>query len=289
MRATLFVNPHAGKGRAPALAHSIAHRLRSGGSSIAIIQESELSKALTALREGLAVFPPDRVVVLGGDGNVHWAIQELAHSPSALEVIPTGTGNDFARTHGFTHKRVREEASTTAQIDLGLVQFKGNERYFGQILSTGFDSAVNQRANGMKFLKGRIKYTLATVLELRSFRPMTYTLTIDGKRRVIAAIMVAVGNGGSYGGGMKLIPQANPADGLLDILILHSVSTWELIKVFPRIFSGSHIDHPAIEQIQARRIVIDSKALVYADGEFVTEGKIVVEIKPAALTLLRVA
>ena len=283
MRATIVVNPHAGKGRAPGIAKVISERLHRGGDRVTIINENDLDNARLALKKSLAIFPPDRTIVVGGDGNVHWSIQELAGTPSALEVVPTGTGNDFARTHGFSRKSISRP--TKRKIDLGHVTFKDQSRYFGQILSTGFDSAVNQRANNMKWLRGRLKYTMATIAEIRSFAPIKYSLTIDGKRRNVEAIMVAVANGDSYGGGMKLVPHANPSDGELDILILHTVSKWELIKVFPKIFSGRHISHPAVETITAKRIIIDSNALVYADGEYVTQGKITVEIAPAALAL----
>ena len=286
MRITFFVNPHAGKGRAGAIAKSATAHYSSLGHQITVIEEDSLERANDKLRTNLAVFPPERVIVVGGDGNVHWSLQELAHSSSALQVIPTGTGNDFARHHGFIKSGSPVIAKSQRSIDLGLISYGSEKRYFGQILSTGFDSLVNKRANEMKYLRGRIKYTVATILELRSFTPLRYSLTVDGKKRTVEAIMVAVGNGDSYGGGMKLIPEANPSDGKLDLFILHAVSKWELIKVFPKIFSGRHVTHPAVEIRRVKRVIIDSDALVYADGEYVTRGKVAIEIDPAALLLV---
>jgi len=286
MRATFLVNPHAGKGRAPQLAHALADNLRSSGHEIAVIEKESLAEAQKSLIENLSVFPPERVVVFGGDGNVHWSVQSLVQSQCALEVIPTGTGNDFARTHNFAKRRAIDPSASKIAIDLGKISYAQGERYFGQILSTGFDSLVNKRANEMKFLRGRLKYSVATLLELREFKPIPYVITVDGKRRSIKAVLVAVGNGDSYGGGMKLIPMANPRDGKLDILILHAVSTFTLLRVFPRIFSGRHVKHPAVEILSGKRIIIDSKALVYADGEYVTRGKITVEVLPAALNIV---
>ncbi len=286
MRITFFVNPNAGKGHSSSVAKDAASQYSSMGHQITVIEENSLSHAKNELEINLAVFPPDRVVVVGGDGNVHWSLQGLAHSPSALQVIPMGTGNDFARHHGFVKKLSLTNSSSKRPIDLGRISYDNEQRYFGQILSTGFDSLVNKRANEMKYLRGRIKYTVATILELRSFTPLRYSLTVDGKKRTVEAIMVAVGNGDSYGGGMKLIPKANSSDGKLDLFILHSVSKWELIKVFPKIFSGRHVTHPEVEIRHVKRVIIDSDALVYADGEYVTQGKVAVEIDPAALLLV---
>ena len=201
-----------------------------------------------------------------------------------MALIPAGTGNDFARALGLKIKeplKVLEHAFTKKPraVDLGRV----NNRYFADILSTGFDSVVNERANALTLIKGRMKYNIAIALVLSTFRPKHYSFRVDAVDFTSRAMLIAVSNGSSYGGGMKVTPDAQIDDGLFDIMILGPVSKIEFLKVFPKVFSGAHIKHPAVKILRGRTVEIDSDAVAYADGERIGPLPITASVIPQAL------
>jgi diacylglycerol kinase (ATP) len=201
-------------------------------------------------------------------------------------IIPAGTGNDFVRSLGWSLENFEpllERVLTTAAqpVDLGNV----DSEWFGAILSTGFDSVVNERANALSWPKGPQRYNLAIVMELARFKPIEYEITYDGNILKTEAMLVAIGNGKSYGGGMNVCPQAQINDGLFDIVILEPVSTLEFIRVFPRVYSGSHLSHPAVKTMRAEKVSISANAIAYADGERIGPAPISAHcVKGAGLT-----
>ena len=233
----------------------------------------------------------DIVVAIGGDGLFNLVCQIVAKRGSKLWVWPAGTGNDFSSLHFPNLKNQKTLTSVLSkgnfkEIDIGEVEFENSYRFFGQVLSAGFDSKVNARANKFKILKSSLKYTVATILEIFKFQPIEYKLLVDGMPRRLRAMTVVIANGSTYGGGMKIVPNANPNDSFLDLLILHPVSKLELLKVFPKIFKGGHISHPAIEITRIKEIEIDSEAPVYADGEFFGFGSCAIRVSSNKLKLL---
>ncbi len=224
------------------------------------------------------------VIVIGGDGMVHLAVQHLAFTEIPLLLIPAGTGNDFARTLGLPLDEplvtLEKCLMTSAQsVDLGKV----NEKFFAEILSTGFDSVVNERANHMKLFRGRIKYNIAILLELSTFKPRDYRFQVDSLSFSTKAMLIAIANGISYGGGMKVTPSAKLDDALFDIMILGPISKIEFLKVFPKVFSGGHVHHPAVQILQGKVVTIESDAVAYADGERIGQLPVRAEVLPNAL------
>ena len=199
-------------------------------------------------------------------------------------MIPAGTGNDFVRTLGWSLTQIDiylESILTTnpRAIDLGLV----DGEWFGAILSTGFDSVVNEKANSMRWPKGPMKYNVAIAIELPRFSPRHYEITLDDRVINTQAMLIAVANGRSYGGGMLVCPEADTADGYFDVMVLHPVSKIEFLKVFPRVFKGTHITHPAVEIVRSRRVQIVAQAVAYADGERIGPLPITTECIPGAM------
>jgi diacylglycerol kinase (ATP) len=148
-------------------------------------------------------------------------------------------------------------------IDLGIV----DGEWFGAILSTGFDAVVNEKANTMKWPKGPMKYNAAIAIELPRFKPRHFEIILDDRTISTEAMLIAVANGRSYGGGMQVCPNAKIDDGLFDVMVLHPVSKLEFVKVFPRVFAGNHLSHPAVEIVRSKSVRIESEAVAYADGE----------------------
>lgn len=263
----LLINPTSGGRKGSVVGSQVANYLERSGITFKDISGSSFESAATNLRESLSG-DVDRVVMVGGDGLAHLAIQVLAGTKIPLLVIPAGTGNDFARALKLPLDKPeliieRSMQSSAVDIDLGRV----NGRWFAAVLSTGFDSLVNERANRSRFLKGRIKYNVAILMELPFFKARHYRFTIDGVALESRAMLIAIANGESYGGGMRICPEAKFDDGLLDIMILGPISKLEFLRVFPKVFSGSHITHPAVKILQGREVSIEADAIAYADGE----------------------
>jgi diacylglycerol kinase (ATP) len=144
---------------------------------------------------------------------------------------------------------------------------------------------VNERANSLRWPKGAARYNAAIALELPKFRAIEYELTIDGSTMPIQAMLIAVGNGRSYGAGMNICPNAQLDDGYFDLVILEPVSTVEFIKVFPQVYSGKHIDHPQVRSIRAKKVRIEGASIAYADGERIGPAPVSAEcIAGAGLT-----
>jgi len=228
------------------------------------------------------------VIVIGGDGMVHLAVQELALSKTPLALVPAGTGNDFARTLGLNLEKPLENLKVALlrspeAVDLGVV----NDRFFAEILSTGFDSIVNERANSFKRIKGRMKYNIAILLVLSTFKPKTYRFRIDGITFESKAMLIAVSNGQSYGGGMRITPDASINDAQFDVMILGPVSRFEFLRVFPKVFTGKHVSHPAVKILKGKEVDIDSDAIAYADGERIGDLPIRARVAPQSLLTWR--
>ena len=223
-RIALLVNPTSGKGRGARLLEPVAARLRADGTEVDLVVGRDADEAFDRLRDRVAA-GVDGVVAVGGDGLVNLALQVVAGTPLPLGVVPAGTGNDFARALGIPLDQPTQAVDlvvrgATSTVDLG----RANGRWFGGVLGSGFDSMVNERANRMTWPTGRSRYNIAIVLELRTFRPVPYVLELDGEPWTTEAMLVAVGNSPSYGGGMKVCPDADLHDGLLDVTVLGPIS-----------------------------------------------------------------
>lgn len=237
----------------------------------------------------------DVLVVVGGDGMVSLGVNLVAGTPTPLGIIPSGTGNDSARGLGIPLGNV--EAATRLLvaaleheprvIDAGRVTTAdGGIRWFAGVLSAGFDAIVNERANRMGWPRGPLRYTLAMVWELLWFRAITYRLEIDGVASERRAMLAAVANGTSFGGGMLITPGAEYDDGELDVFLVAPMSKWRFIRLFPSVFTGEHVTNPAVTIVRAKRVRLDSEGVIaYADGERVGRLPLDVEVVQRALRL----
>lgn len=265
----LVINPVSGQGKGATIGTYVAGFLNQKSIDYTIVT----GNSSVALTDHLATFIEknpncDGVIAVGGDGLLHIILQKLVPAQIPFTIIPAGTGNDFVRTLGWDLESIDqqlERVTTTppASIDLGLV----DGEWFGAILSTGFDSVVNEKANTMQWPKGPMKYNAAIAIELPRFKPRHYEITLDDRTISTEAMLIAVSNGRSYGGGMLVCPNASITDGNFDVMVLHPVSKIEFLKVFPKVFAGTHVTHPAVEILRSKTVKIESKAVAYADGE----------------------
>lgn len=283
----LLTNPSAGKGAGARTAAMALPRLREAGFTVRELVGRDGPEAVALARravdEGV-----ESVVVVGGDGMVHMAVQALAGTDVKLGIIPAGTGNDVARYFGIPRRDPEGAAdvvvgSHTRSIDLG----RAGPSYFVTVLAAGFDALVNERANRWRWPRGRLRYNLATLAELRVFRPISYTLELDGVERRVDAMLVAVGNGPSFGGGLRITHGAELDDGMLDVVLIKPVSKLDLVRTFPQLYSGRHVTHPQYEHHRVKTVTVAAPGVVgYADGERVGPLPLTVEVAPLALRVL---
>lgn len=288
----LVVNSKAGKGRASKLAGKFELLLKSNNLPYEIINKATYEETFSEYRLSISSGKFEKVVAIGGDGLVNLCLQEVAEQNIGFSVIPAGTGNDFARAVGSHKKSVNEifnvvRSQDPTTIDLGLVTGSFGKRWYVQVLSTGFDALVNNLANRINWPRGQMKYTLATVLTLARFKPIPYELIIDGKQFKQDFMLLSVANGETYGGGMRICPDASNSDGIFDILLVHPVSKIVLLSIFPKVFTGKHVPHPKIDIIRGKKVQISADASAFADGEFVSKLPIeITNVKNALKTWL---
>ena len=291
-RVGLVVNPTSGKSRGMAVGLEVAARLRAAGHEVLDLSDESYAaardRALGAIAQGL-----DVLAVVGGDGMTHLGVNLAAETKTTLAVIGAGTGNDVARGLGLpVHDPVRAADVVTTGVPRTIdavrwVDPHGESHWYAGVLGAGFDSLVNERANTWPWPKGQMRYNLAILRELPGFRAIPYAITIDGTRHEARAMLVVVANGPSYGGGMQVTPDARFDDGLVDVLVLHEISTMEFLKVFPKVFKGTHVGHPAVEIIRGREVTLEADGIVaYADGERFAPLPLTLETVPAAVTVL---
>lgn len=277
----LVVNESAGKGKALYLANQFSKLLVNSNQEFTLIHETSHEKTIEKLKSSLSTNSYKKVIAIGGDGLVNLCLQYLARSGITLGVIPAGTGNDFARAVGVNGLSVNKifdlyTKSDPAEIDLGLVKSQSSERWFVQVLSTGFDAEVNSRANKIRWPKGKSKYTIATVRTLAKFRPITYEIEMDGHKLSQSAMLFTIANGKTYGGGMRICPGASNSDGFFELLLVKPVSRFVLLTIFPKVFKGNHIPHQKIDTYRAKVVKISASTSSYADGEYVANLPITV-------------
>jgi len=280
----VVVNPKAGLGAAASLATQVVGFLSSRGISYRMISPNSAAETRSLVRESLRSGKTTKLLSVGGDGLFHLLLQFAVEFKVPLAVAPGGTGNDFYRTlgwfdHEITDYLERLISTEPTLVDVGVV----DGEYFGAVLSSGFDSVVNERANKMKWPKGPAKYNAAIALELPRFKAIEFKIFSDEKVLEVEAMLIAIGNGQSYGGGMRVCPDSDLHDGLFDVMILHPVSKFEFLKVFPTVYNGTHIEHPQVEVFRAKHIRIESRAVAYADGERIGQLPVQVESLPQSL------
>ncbi|GAA2814258.1 diacylglycerol kinase [Kitasatospora paracochleata] len=292
-RAAVLVNPAADAGHATQAAGRAVDRLREHGIAVTRLEGADAADSGRLAHEAVAG-DIDALIAIGGDGMINLALQALAGSGVALGIVPAGTGNDHARAYGIPLGDPRQAADViaagrTRTVDLVEVTGPdGTGRHFGTVLAAGFDSLVTDRANRMTWPRGRMRYNVAMVAELARLRPLPFRLVLDdGTVLERDLTLAAIGNTRSYGGGMAVCPQADPADGLLDVTLVHAMPRRTLVRFFPTVFKGTHIHHQKVETVRTASLRIESAGIsAYADGEPMAPLPVELAVRPGALRVI---
>jgi diacylglycerol kinase (ATP) len=286
-RIAFLTNPSAGKGNGRRTAAIALPRLREAGFDVLELTGDDADETQELARRAVAG-GVESLVVCGGDGMVHLALQAVVGTGTSLGIVPAGTGNDVARYFDIP----RNDPQAAADIVVGsrvrtIDAARAGSTYFVTVLAAGFDSKVNERANAMRWTRGQMRYTVATLAELRVFQPLPYTVVLDGDERRFDAMVVAVGNGPSFGGGLRITEGAVLDDGLLDVVVISPMSKRRLVASYPRLFTGTISKIPQYEHHRVREVTIAAPGVVaYADGERVGALPLTVTAVPGALKVL---
>lgn len=269
----LVANPTSGSGKGRRLIPPAVAGLRSLGIDHRVVVTEGPDHPERAAREA-AEGGAEILVALGGDGLASACANGVLGTATALAVIPAGHGNDFARCLGLDVKRPLDALSllrrgSNRRIDAIRAEGDGWGRHFVCVGGAGFDSETNEYANSLRRLGGTAKYVVSVFRTLARFRPAEFTLRLDGEERRLEAMMVAVGNASSYGGGMRVCPDALLDDGALDLCVVGALGKLEFAITFPRVFRGTHVRHPAVTVDRGEKLELEASRPfpVYADGE----------------------
>ncbi len=281
------VNPSAGRGRSRKIVEELRRRVSDLGGTLHV---STSASDLTAFAREAVDAGAERLVAAGGDGTFHHLIQGLAGSSCALGLLPLGRGNDLATTLGvpMDWRAALSHAveSSPRAIDLG----RANDRYYALYCGVGFDSEAGRVANAQSFLKGPLAYPYGVLRTLVAFKPPFYRVRYDGGSFEGPALLVNVTNCNRMGGGMQLTPSARPDDGRLDLALGKPMSRMTLVRLFSKIYRGTHVGHPAvmIRPTRSARIELDRELEVNADGEavFQSDGPIQIDVVENALRVV---
>jgi YegS/Rv2252/BmrU family lipid kinase len=293
----LIVNPAAGGGKAGRIAPDVEAALIDHGLSVRRCETRHLEHArelgLEAARAG------EIVVGLSGDGMIGVLADALQTVPGAiLGILPGGRGNDLARVLGISQDAVAACATIAdgvpRPVDLGVVidpstGFPG--RAFVGIASVGFDSEANRIANEAPSWLGGMVYAYGALRALFSWRPARFEVELDppGEPRSFTAYTVGAANSKTYGGGMRAAPDALLDDGLLEVVVLESISKLRfLTRILPKVFSGTHVREPSVHVFRAAEVAIsaDRPFTMYADGDPLGELPLRIRALPGAVRML---
>ena len=293
MRLGLIINPSSGRGKGAARGQVVLATLERRGQEFVNLSGASMDEANANARHAINDGQVEGLIVVGGDGIAHLGVNIACDTGIPLGIIAAGTGNDLARSIGMpegdvvagTHA-VLDKLDSPRKVDAIKAHSSTGPFWFFGTASAGFDALCNQRANLMSWPKGQRRYDIAMVLELAKFKPIHYEATIDGEHRSFDAMLCAVANGPAFGGGMLIAPEAKVDDSYLDLFIVHAMSRLELLKVFPKVYTGGHVTHPAVEFVRAKSVKLSSGNMpVYSDGEARGHSPLTATVVPGALSV----
>lgn len=290
---TVLTNPMSGHGNAPHAAERAVAQLQRRGIDVCAIVGTDAAHARRLVDDALDR-GTDALVVVGGDGVISLALQALATGDVPLGIVPAGTGNDHAREYHLPTGDPEAAADIVADghtetVDLGRIEdASGAVKWFGTVMAAGFDSLVSDRTNRMRWPHGRMRYNVAMLAEISKLRLLPFRLTFDDEPEYRTELtLAAFGNTRSYGGGMLICPGADHSDGLLDVTMITSASRSRLIRLFPTVFKGTHVELDEVTTKRARSVHVECPGInAYADGDFALPLPVTVSAVPGALRLV---
>ncbi|WP_338023159.1 diacylglycerol kinase family protein [Bacillus ectoiniformans] len=237
------------------------------------------------------------VIIIGGDGTVHTVIQDIAETAIPIAILPTGSGNDLAKSLKLSSSpKVFAEALLRHQVR-GMDVLHVNGSYCITVAAAGMDAEIADHVDRSVYKRwlntvkaGSLAYVIGTLAIVRKFKPAHADIFIDDEKYIAENVwLLACGNTTSYGGGMNICPLAHPADGLIDITFLHSVSRMSILwKLLPKVFLGTHLNEKGVANFKGKKIMISANRplKVIADGEVISETPVTIQVKEKGIKIL---
>lgn len=289
MRIHVLRNPSGGGKASRRRAAEAVGRLRGAGHDVVELTGDSAAESGDALASAVRNGDVERVLIAGGDGLVHLAIQHLAQTSIPVAIAPTGTGNDFATALGLhnTHLPIEQTIDAPARpVDLMLLTSTSGQKWVASVAIAGFPAAINERANAMSLPIAAPIYAISAVLELPRFVRRKLALSVDGEALEIDTAMLAIGNTSLFGGGMLACPDATPTDGLLHVTSIEGVGR---LGVIPHLIgrAGGTDDRPEVLKRTATQIQIHTLGTtLWGDGEPLMSTPISIDLVPAAINIV---
>lgn len=298
-----IVNPTSAGGRSLHRWTQVSPLLRRLGLRFDEVFTEGPGHATQLAREAVETY--DRILSVGGDGTTYEILNGMLTSPTVvpLGIVPAGTGNDLPNAFGLPLD-LRQACHVIASgvprsVDAAVVRGRGFDgrpvqKYWAGVASFGFDADVTYYANLLsKSLPGTLNYVRGIMKGLITVKEHLFRVTLLREGQVgqvvdLAGFLLAVGNGCYYGAGMKVCPDASVYDGLLNVTFLRGIPKLEFLRVFPRVYSGTHLTHPAIQTYTADELIIQNphKVRFQVDGEVLGHTPARVKVLPKAFKVL---
>jgi YegS/Rv2252/BmrU family lipid kinase len=271
MPLTLLVNPTSAGGRTMKLLPRVEQALDARRAVFRVQRTKGLEhgaeQALRAIEAG------ELPVVMSGDGLLGAIGGAMAGSETPLGIVPGGRGNDLARVLGIPNDPEDAVAALfsgqSRRIDVG----EANGKRFLGIVSVGFDSECNRRANEVKLIRSKLVYVYSLFRTLVDWRAARFMIRVDDERIRLSGYSVSVANNSTFGGGMRIAPDADLEDGLFDVIAIGEVGKLRFLANLPKVFKGRHTDNDEVEIHRAAEVTVeaDRPFAVYGDGDHLTD------------------
>lgn len=292
----VLANPHSGNGAASESAEKACAHFHRHDLNVILLHGRSEDAARALCREAITDARCQALVVCGGDGLIHLALQEQAASGKPLGIIPAGTGNDLARVLGIPRDPTAAATVVTdglvGTMDLGRITQVGpttepGSEWFATVACAGIDAVISARANAMSWPRGALRYNIATAIEFTRFRPRAARIEYDSHVIDTRVCVLAIGNTTTYGGGMHICPQADVTDGLLDVTLMGDVSRITMARHFTKLYDGHIPDTPGIRTFRTTSLRVDVDGITLsADGDPIGPLPTTIEAVPRAGTFL---
>jgi diacylglycerol kinase (ATP) len=262
----------------------VARQLAERGHEVVVLEAASAAVALEVARGAVAA-GARRLVAVGGDGLVRIALGAVAETGVVLGVVPQGTGNDFARALGLLSGSLDAHVARAMEPAVAVDGMRTDHGWVASVATMGFAGDVTARANGLRWPRGSLRYSVATMLQLPGLRRLRATVTVDGVEHDAATTMLSIGNTAYFGGGMRICPGARPDDGRLEVVVVGAVGRAAFVRVFPRVFRGGHVTHPDVQVHHCRTVTVTSQddVVMWGDGDELGPLPITCEVVPGAV------
>lgn len=285
-RFRILVNPLSGGGGAPAAAARVETLLRAAGAEVAV--ETSTSAAYSQKVVATAVAAGEVVVAAGGDGMLASIAGAVVEAEGQLGIIATGRGNDFARMLGLSLEPadIAECLLSGTPTALDVID-AGGTIVLGSMYA-GVDSMASELVDRARRLPSAVQYPYAAVRALLTYKPANFTVTVDGHRHEQRAYNVVVANSAYYGKGMKIAPEADVRDGILNVIVLPADSRLGMIRRLPKVYEGTHIEMAGVTCFRGASVTVEADCPVqaYGDGERIGPLPRTATVIPQAIQVL---